>query len=95
MSDKELYRQKKQAELDKWQSRIEQYKAMASGASADAQLEMNKQIEALDGKIKKAKTKLAAMEDIGDDAWESVKSEIESSWDSVQSAFSKAADKFQ
>ncbi|KHE91831.1 MAG: hypothetical protein K8F52_03055 [Candidatus Scalindua rubra] len=43
MDDKELYQQKKQAQLDEWKAEIDKLKAKASGASADVQLEMNKQ----------------------------------------------------
>lgn len=95
MSDKELYRQKKQAELDEWQAEVDKLKAKASGVSADAQLEINKQIEALEGKLKEGKAKLVELEQASDDAWESFKDEIESAWDSVKSAFSKAASKLK
>jgi hypothetical protein len=51
MTDKELYQQKKQAQLDEWRAEVNKLKARASGASADAQLEMNKQIKALESRI--------------------------------------------
>lgn len=95
MSDKELYRQKKQAELDEWQAKVDQLKAKASGASADAQLEMNKQIEALESKIEEGQAKLAEIAETSDDAWESFKERFESAWDSVKSAFSEAASKIK
>lgn len=41
ISEKELYRQKRQAELDAWQADIEKMKAKASEASPDAQIEIN------------------------------------------------------
>ena len=46
MSDKKLYQQKMQAQLDEWRAEIEKLKAKASRASADAQMKMNKQIQA-------------------------------------------------
>lgn len=95
MSDKELYRQKKQAELDEWQAEVDKYKAKASGVSADIQLEMNKQIEALERKIEEGKAKLAAMGEITGDAWESLKGDIESTWESVKSAFNDSASRFK
>ncbi|MDZ7816080.1 MAG: coiled coil domain-containing protein [Planctomycetota bacterium] len=95
MSDRKLYRQKKQAELDKWQAELDKLKAKASSASADAQLEMNKRIEALEGKIEEGKTKLSALAEANDDAWERFKDEIEATWTSLQSAFSDAAAKFK
>lgn len=95
MNEKELYQQKKQAQLDEWQAEVDKLKAKASGASADAQLELNKEIEALEGKIEEGKTKLAEIADASEDAWESVKDGVESAWDSMKSAFSDAAAKFK
>ncbi len=57
MNEKELYQQKKQAQLDEWKAEVDKLKAKASGATADAQIELNKQIEALEGKIEEGKTK--------------------------------------
>lgn len=95
MSEKELYRQKRQAELDQWQADIEKLKAKASEASADAQLEINKQVDALQLKVEEGKAKLAEVAEAGDDAWDSIKDGFESAWDSVKSAFSDAASKFK
>ena len=61
MSDKELYQQKMQAKLDEWKAEVDKLKAKASGASADAQLEMNKQIKALESKIEEGKAKLSEL----------------------------------
>ena len=95
MNEKELYQQKKQAQLDEWKAEVDKLKAQASGASADAQLELNKQIEALEGKVEEGKTKLAKIADASEDAWESMKEGVESAWDSMKSAFSDAAAKFK
>lgn len=95
MTEKELYQQKKQAQLDEWKAEVDKLKAKASGASADAQLELNKEIEALEGKIEEGKTKLAEVADASEDAWESIKDGVESAWDSMKSAFSDAAAKFK
>jgi hypothetical protein len=39
MNEKELYQQKKQAQLDEWKAEVDKLKAKASGASADAQMD--------------------------------------------------------
>ncbi|MDZ7721539.1 MAG: coiled coil domain-containing protein [candidate division KSB1 bacterium] len=78
MSEKELYQQKKQAQLDEWKAKVEKLKAKASGAGADAHLELNKQIEALKGKIESGKNKLAEIADASEDSWESIKDGVES-----------------
>jgi chromosome segregation ATPase len=95
MKDKELYQQKKQAQLDEWKAEIDKLKAKASGASADAQLGMNKQIKALETKIEENKAKLSELAKAGEDAWESIKEGMDSAWDSMKSAVSDTAKKFK
>ncbi|MFT5133214.1 MAG: hypothetical protein ACI9SC_001684 [Gammaproteobacteria bacterium] len=94
MTEKELYQQKKQARLDEWDAEVDKLKARTSGVSADAQLALNRQIEVLEARIKKGKTWLAEIEDASEDAWESIKGDVESAWDSITSGFSDAATKF-
>ena len=95
MNDKQLYQQKKQAQLDEWKAEVDKLKAKASEASADAQLKLNKQVNALEGKIEDGKAKLAEIAEASDDAWESMKDGVESAWDSMKSAFRGAVDKFK
>jgi chromosome segregation ATPase len=95
MNEKELYQQKKQAQLDEWKAEVDKLKAKASGASADAQLELKKQIKVLEGKLEEGKTNLAEIADAREDAWESIKEGMESAWDSMKSAFNDAAAKFK
>lgn len=95
MSEKELYQQKKQAQLDEWEAEVNRIKAKASGASANAQLELNKEINALEGKIEQGKAKLAEIADASEDAWESIKEGVDSAWDSLKSAVNDAAEKFK
>ena len=95
MDEKQLYEQKRQAQLDEWQAEIDKFKAKASGASADAQLRLNEQIKVLEGKIVEGKAKLAQIAAASDDAWESLKEGGESAWAALKSAFSDAASKFK
>jgi hypothetical protein len=95
MSEKELYQQRKRAQLDQWEAEVDKLKAKASVASADAQLKLNEGIEALEGKIEQGKAKLAEIADASDDAWESAKEGVDSTWDALKSAFSDAAAKYK
>ncbi len=95
MSDKELYQQKRQAQLDGWQAEVDKLKAKASAASADVQLEMNRQIRALESKIAEGKAKLSKLSEAGEDAWDSIRDGVESAWDSMKSAVKDAAAKFK
>jgi hypothetical protein len=95
MNKKELYQKKKQAQLDEWKAEVDKLKAKASGGSIDAQLALNKQIEALEGNVEKGKAKLAEIAAASEEKWESTKDDLESAWDSIKSSFSDAADKFK
>ncbi len=95
MNDRELYRQKKQAQLDEWKADIDKLKARASGNSAKAQLELHKDIKKLEGRMEEGKAKLAEIAHASEDKWESIKDGVESAWDSIKSAFKDAAARFK
>jgi len=95
MSDKEQYQQKLQAQLDLWKAEIDTLKAKAAAATADAKIELHKQVELLEVKLEEGKAKLAEFADSGHDAWESLKDSAESLWISIKTAFSEAKDKFK
>jgi len=89
MSDKELYQQKLQAQLDEWKAEVDKLQAKASEASAAAQLEINEHISALESEIDEGRAKLAEVAAMGEEAWESVKEGVESSWGALKSTFSE------
>jgi hypothetical protein len=95
MKDKKLLAQKFRAQLDEWKADIAKMKAKASMADADAQLAMNKHIEALEGARDTAETKLAELAKAGDDTWDSAKKGVESAWDSMKTAVSNTAARFK
>ena len=95
MNEKQLYQQKRQAQLDEWKAEIDKVKAKASGASTDVQLQLNQQIKVLEGKIAEGKAKLAEIAGASDEAWESLKEGAESAWASLKAGFNEAASKFK
>jgi chromosome segregation ATPase len=95
MGEKELYQQKMKAQLDLWKAEVDKLKAKASVASSDAQLEMKKQISALEGKIDDGKNKLSALAEASEEAWHSMKDGVESAWSALKTAISDAAGKFK
>jgi chromosome segregation ATPase len=90
MNEKKLYQQKKQAQLDEWKADVDRLKAKAAGASADAQLELKKQIDVMEGKLEEGRTRLAELAGASEDAWGSIKDGMDSAWDSMRSAFGEA-----
>lgn len=95
MNDKELNRQKFQAQLDEWKADIDKLKEKAAGAKADAQLDMNKLVADLEAKVKIASDKLAGLAEASDEAWDSAKKSVESSWDSLKSSIHHAVAKLK
>ena len=95
MGDKELYVQKMQAQLDVLKAEVAKLRAKASAASADVQLEMNRQIKALDSQIEAGTEKLSQLAKAGEDAWESIKQGVDSAWAYLKSAVNDATAKFK
>jgi uncharacterized protein YfiM (DUF2279 family) len=95
MNEKELYRQKFQAQLDEWKADIAKLKARASGAEADTKIAMNKQVEALEHRLEDARAKLSELAGASEEAWDSVKQGAESAWDSLKSAVNDAVSRFR
>ncbi len=95
MNDKELYRQKYQAQLDEWKADLAKLKARAAGAKADAQIEMNKHIRELDHKIREAGARLAELAAASEEKWGSVRKDVEKTWDALKAGVGAAAAKFK
>jgi predicted nucleic acid-binding Zn-ribbon protein len=90
-----LYGKKIQPQLDEWKAERKNQKAKASDASADAQLELNKDIKELEGKIHEGGRKLAKLSAASDDAWESIKDGFQEDWESVKTGLQEATSKFK
>jgi hypothetical protein len=95
MTEKELYRQKLQAQLDEWKAEVALWKARASNAGASAQIEMHKQVEDLDHRMQEAGRKLSELATAGEDAWDSLKKGADSALDSLKAAVGEARAKFK
>jgi flagellar motility protein MotE (MotC chaperone) len=91
MRERELYQQKRAAELDKWRAEMDKQAAWARNADADAQLEANRRIAALKENLEAAQTKLAELVEANDDAWHSIREGVESAWDPLKSVFGEGA----
>jgi Zn-dependent M32 family carboxypeptidase len=95
MNEKDLYQQKMQAQLDEWMAKVGILKAGDSKASADVQLEMNRQIKTLENMTEEGRTKLSELAKSSEDAWKSLKGGVESAWAMMKSAVSDATAKFK
>lgn len=95
MSDRKLYQQKLQAQLDEWHAELDKLKAQAKGASADAQHGMQEQIDALEAQMAEARDQLKEFGAAGDEAWASLKAGLNASWESLKLGFKEAGAKFR
>ncbi len=95
MTNKEAHLQKMQAKLDEWDANINTMKAKASGASADAQIELNKQVDDLKSERSEMKQKYEELKDASEDAWEDIRDGAEAAWDRVALSFKNAKDRFK
>jgi hypothetical protein len=95
MNDRELYRQKYQARLDEVKAEIAALKARASGAKADAQLEINTHLRELDHRMHDAGDRLAELAAAGEETWDAARKKAESTWGALKAGASAAAAKFK
>jgi hypothetical protein len=96
MNDKrKAYEEKLDAQLEEWNAQIALLKARADKARAEARIEYNKTIEALQKLQDEAGAKLHELKTAGDEAWEDLKTGAEKAWDEVKAAFHSAASKFK
>jgi len=93
--DKELYKQKFQAQLDEWKADINKLKAKAMESKADAQLEINKLVVELEAKVQVATAKLGELSEASEGALDSVKKGVESARDALKSSVRDARSKFK
>ena len=95
MNDKELHRQKYQAQLDEWKADVAKLKARAAGAKADAQIELNKHLKELDRRMHEAGLKLSELAAASEEGWSSVKKNVETTWAALKAGVNAAQTKFK
>jgi len=83
---KEAYRSKAEAKLEDYQSRIDAARARLKGASADARLDLEKQIGAMEKQLAAARRKAGELADAADDAWSDVTRELDDAFEGITSA---------
>lgn len=95
MDDRELHRQKYQAQLDEWKADVARFKARAAGAKADAQIEMKKRLEELDHAMHEAGTRLGELAAAGEEKWGVAKKNVETTWAALKAGIDAARAKFK
>lgn len=95
MNDQSLHTQKFKAQLDEWKADIDKLKAMATDASIDAQLDMQKRVDALDALMVEANAKLDVLTAAGADAWGELRANVDQTWDDLKSSVHDALEKLK
>lgn len=93
MGMKEAYQQMMEARLAEWGTRINELKAKADKAEAQAKVEYYKQIDALRNQQAAVQEKLRGLKDAGEGAWEDLKAGLEKAWDDLQTSIETAISK--
>ena len=89
-----IYREKVQAELNKLNAQVDEMKAKAAQAQADAKIQYSSQIEELQTKQVAVQMKLEELQAASQDAWEDIKTGLELAWLDLQQSFQNAVAKF-
>jgi len=95
MVSKEQYREKIEAQLKEWQTKIEELKVKAQQASADAQLHYEKQMETFRPYIEAAKQKLQELKTSSGGAWSEMQAGMETAWNDLKAAWDRAISRFK
>ncbi|QQS05556.1 MAG: coiled coil domain-containing protein [Fibrobacterota bacterium] len=95
MSKRDSYKQKIQGELDLILAKILEFKAHAKIAVADTRIQAHSTIQDLERKVDHTKERLADLNASSDDAWDSIKSGVETAWGDLRTSFGKAKEHFQ
>ncbi|MEQ8464666.1 hypothetical protein [Coleofasciculus sp. E1-EBD-02] len=93
-NQQQIYRDKVQAELNKLNAQVDEMKAKAAQAQADAQIQYNSHLEELQTRQVAVQTRLEELQAASQDAWEDIKIGVEAAWLDLQQSFQNAVAKF-
>jgi len=87
MALKEAYQEKVETQLREWTAKINELKAKADGAKADAKIEMYKRIEVLRAKQEVAQAKFQELKQRGADKWEEIRTSLDKAMDDLKTTW--------
>jgi uncharacterized coiled-coil DUF342 family protein len=89
MPEKQAYIQKHEAQMGKWEAKLDELKATAAEASADFRIEYQKQVENLQSKMSAQREKLREVSQAGEDAWEELKKGFDTTWKDLEATWDR------
>jgi peptidoglycan hydrolase CwlO-like protein len=90
----EKYQKKIQNELKEYKKKMKQLQAKAKKLEDKAKAEAKEEMGDLQRKIKVAEHKLQSMKSVSGEAWEKMKSEVDSTMEDVKESYNKIAARF-
>lgn len=94
MGLKEAHQEKIEAQIREWSAKLQEFKAKADKASAEAKIQMYQQIDNLQAKKEAAQQKLNEIKAAGAESWEALKAgsekalaEMKKTWEEMKSKF--------
>lgn len=87
MGMKEAYQEKIEAQLREWTAKINELKAKADGAKADAKIEIQKRIGTLRVKQEEAQAKFQALKQVGTEKWEQLRTGLDKAMDDLKTTW--------
>jgi len=95
VGEKERYQQELRTQLDAWKKDVAKLKSISAKASLDARAAMQQNIAVLESRIEEGGNKLSEIAGASDEAWDSIRKDVESSWSALKKAYSDVAEKFR
>jgi hypothetical protein len=89
MSNKKVYQEKVEAQLEQLQADIKKLKAQAKETKADAKIEYQQQVSDLIAKQKAAEQKLQQLRQATTESWEELKNGTDKAVNALQQSFSR------
>jgi uncharacterized coiled-coil DUF342 family protein len=86
MDSRELYKQKYQAQMNEWSSKLALLKAQADKLTVQAKLDVKRHVDTVQAKFDAARAKLSDIGEASDDKWDGVVKEVDRSWRDLKAA---------
>ncbi|MEJ2757122.1 MAG: hypothetical protein P8046_01450 [Anaerolineales bacterium] len=91
----EMYKEKAQARYDQYSAKIDELLAKFNETKADTKLKFENQFEDLTNQRQTVADKLDQMKDMGEDAWEEMRSGMDSALDDLEKSYQKTTEKLE
>lgn len=95
MSQKDVYVQKLQEQLDAWKNQVDQFKTKSADMAVHSRSEYQKHLDSLEAHGESVKQQLKLAQEASDQAWADMRLKADQAWDSLHEATKKAFDRFK